>query len=183
MPASWLQAFNPAMIFLFTPFLTAFWAWQAKKGKEPTSVVKMAMGCFLLGISFIVMIFAARSYAMSGKASLMWLVGTTVILTVGELYLSPVGLSLVTKLAPVRMVSMLMGMWFLSSFFGNYLCGYIGTFWEKMPKDAFFIMLSVLSIAAGAGMLLVMKPLERAIGERVEKTAAIGVSPSPVPVG
>jgi POT family proton-dependent oligopeptide transporter len=94
----------------------------------------------------------------------MWLVGCTFILTIGELYLSPVGLSLVTKLAPARMVSMLMGMWFLSSFAGNYLSGYIGTYWEKMSKEGFFILLSVLSFIAGLGMLAVLKPLKKAMG-------------------
>ncbi|MBI5208791.1 MAG: peptide MFS transporter [Elusimicrobia bacterium] len=165
MPASWFQAFNPAMIFLFTPLLTWWWGWQARRGKEPASVTKMAIGCILLGVSFLVMIPPARAVgAGGGSASLWWLTACTLILTFGELYLSPVGLSLVTKVAPARMVSMLMGMWFLSSFFGNYMCGYIGGFWEKMSKESFFIMLACLSCGAGLGMLAVLKPLKRAIG-------------------
>jgi POT family proton-dependent oligopeptide transporter len=71
----------------------------------------------------------------------LWLVGSTVIYTVGELYLSPIGLSFVTKVAPARIVSMMMGVWFLANFIGNYMTGYLGTFWEKMPHQSFFLML------------------------------------------
>jgi POT family proton-dependent oligopeptide transporter len=121
MPASWFQSFNPAMIILFTPALNSFWSWQAKRGSEPSSIAKMAIGCMLLGGSFVVMIFAAHVSAEQQIVSMWWLTACMGLLTIGELFLSPVGLSLVTKLAPARMVSMLMGMWFLSSFAGNYL--------------------------------------------------------------
>ncbi|MCM2279320.1 MAG: peptide MFS transporter [Oligoflexia bacterium] len=173
MPASWFQSFNPAMIFAFTPIITGFWARQAQRGKEPSSIAKMAIGCFLLGASFLIMIPATHSYASGQKASMGWLTACTFLLTLGELYLSPVGLSLVTKLAPVRMVSMLMGMWFLSSFFGNYLSGFIGMFWEKMSKENFFILLSVLSFAAGFAFLAVLNPLKRAIGHGKEATVDV----------
>ena len=165
MPASWLQSFNPAMIFLFTPAVTWFWTWQAKRGKEPTSITKMAIGCMLLGISFLVMLPPARAYAGSSQpVSLWWLTACTFLLTIGELYLSPVGLSLVTKLAPAWMVSMVMGLWFLSSFVGNYLSGYMGTFWEVMSKESFFLMLAAMSFVAGLGILAVLKPLKKATG-------------------
>ncbi len=169
MPASWFQAFNPAMIILLTPVITSFWSWQARRGSEPSSVAKMAIGCMLLGSSFVVMILAAHVSAGQEKVSLWWLTACILILTIGELFLSPVGLSLVTKLAPARMVSMLMGMWFLSSFAGNYLAGYIGTFWERMPKQSFFAILSLLSMGAGLGILAVLGPLKRAIGHGREK--------------
>ncbi len=164
MPASWYQAFNPAMIILFTPAITSFWSWQARRGKEPSSVAKMATGCMLLGGAFLVMVFAAEIGSEQYRVSIGWLTLCTAIFTVGELFLSPVGLSLVTKLAPARMVSMMMGVWFLSSFAGNYLAGYLGTYWERMAKPHFFIMLSVLSLAAGLAMLAVLRPLKKAIG-------------------
>jgi POT family proton-dependent oligopeptide transporter len=88
------------------------------------------------------------------------------VLTIGELYLSPIGLSLVTKVAPARIVSMMMGMWFLSSFFGNYLSGFLGTFWEKMPKESFFLMLTALACTAGLIMLAINRPLWKALGHR-----------------
>ena len=162
-PGSWLQAVNPAMIFLFTPIIIGHWKRQAAVGKEPSSVAKMAIGCFALAVGFALMAIAA---VVSGghQASVLWLVGATILLTLGELYLSPVGLSLVTKVAPARVVSMMMGIWFLSSFLGNYLQGYLGTYWSKMPKVSFFLMLSGLAIGAGVAMLAVMIPLKKALG-------------------
>ncbi len=119
-PASWYQSVNPALIIVLTPIITSFWSWQSKKGAEASSVSKMATGCLLLGGGFLVMIPAAWSYsATEAPVNILWLVIFTLLATIGELYLSPVGLSLVTKLAPVRMVSMMMGVWLLSSFFGN----------------------------------------------------------------
>ena len=164
-PSSWFQAFNPAMIFMFAPLLNMVWAWQARKGREPSSVTKMAMGCFMLGFSYVVMIVAAHGMDPQVRRSVMWLAGTTFIITIGELYLSPIGLSLVTKVAPARMVSMMMGMWFLSSFFGNYLSGYLGTFWTKMPKENFFWMLTGLGTAAGVAMFLLGRPIDKVIGK------------------
>jgi POT family proton-dependent oligopeptide transporter len=165
MPASWYQAFNPVMIMILTPVVTGFWAWQARRGKEPSSATKLALGCIFLGLGQLIMIPAARIYVSTGRpVSIGWLTAATLVLTVGELYLSPVGLSLVTKLAPARMVSMLMGVWFLSSFFGNYLSGWLGMFWNHMSKEMFFLLLSGLAIAAGIGILALLRPLQRAMG-------------------
>jgi POT family proton-dependent oligopeptide transporter len=165
MPSTWYQSFNPLAILLFAPLLGIFWKWQAKRGGEPTSVTKMAIGCALLAAAFGIMILAALSVG-SGRGSVGWLVATTLVLTIGELYLSPVGLSLVTKVAPARIVSMMMGMWFLSSFIGNYLSGYLGTYYEKMPKESFFGLMAVLSVAAAISMAAFNKPLRSAIGDR-----------------
>lgn len=167
-PATWFQSLNPAFIFIFTPFVMKFWDWQAKRGTVPSSVGKMAIGCFLLGISFLIMIPAAKIVDGGSSVSMWWLVGCTFVLTIGELYLSPVGLSLVTKLAPIHMVSMLMGMWFLSSFFGNYTSGFLGTFWEKMSKESFFVMLSAIAFVAGFAMLILLRPLKKIIGHGKE---------------
>ena len=159
-PSTWYQAFNPAMIFIFAPLLTMAWTWQARRGREPSSVVKMAIGCFLLGLSFVIMILATQGMAPDAQRSVLWLVGTTFVLTIGELYLSPVGLSFVTKVAPARIVSMMMGAWFLSSFFGNYLSGYLGTFWEIMPRERFFLMLSIIGMGTGVLTFLLAKPVD-----------------------
>jgi POT family proton-dependent oligopeptide transporter len=107
---------------------------------------------------------ATRGIGETQRITFLWLVLCTFIYTLGELYLSPIGLSLVTKIAPARLVSMLMGMWFLSSFFGNYLSGYLGTYYEKMPKDSFFMMLTLLGVAAGVAMFALKKPLKKALG-------------------
>ncbi len=165
MPSTWFQSINPAFIFILAPILNMFWAWQAGRKKEPSSVAKMAMGCVLLGGAFLVLLGAISGITATQKISFLWLVACTFIYTLGELYLSPVGLSLVTKVAPPRLVGMLMGMWFLSSFFGNYLSGYLGTYYEKMPKEAFFMMLTILGVAAGGAIFALGNPLKKAIAK------------------
>ena len=177
-PSSWFQSFNPFLIFMFAPVLSAFWLMQARKGGEPTSVTKMAIGCFLLGLSYIVMIVAAMSTAPDQKRNVMWLFSTTFILTIGELYLSPIGLSLVTKVAPARMVSMMMGAWFLSSFFGNYMSGFLGTFYETMPKQVFFSMLTGLGLLAGFLMVLINRPLNKVLAHHDRPTGSGGAAPT-----
>jgi POT family proton-dependent oligopeptide transporter len=164
MPSTWFQSINPMFIFALTPFLNIFWAWQSKKKKEPTSIMKMAIGCVLVGVSFLPLIYITRGLGDTERISFLWLVFGTLILTVGELYLSPIGQSLVSQVAPPHLVSMLMGMWFLSNFMGNYLTGYLGTFYETMPRTSFFIMLGALGLAAGAAIFAFNKPLRNAMG-------------------
>ena len=125
---------------------------------------KMAIGCVVLGLSFVVMIVGAKVVG-NGKGSLFWPLFCTFLLTIGELYLSPIGLSLVTKVSPVRIVSMMMGMWFISSFLGNTLSGWVGTFYDRMSKEGFFGLLTVLGIGAGLAMWAFNAPLRNALGE------------------
>src|SRR3954469_15775279 len=165
-PSTWFQSVNPLCIVVLAPLLDMFWLRQAKRNTEPSSVTKMAIGCIILGLSFIVMVVGAQVVG-TGKGSLFWPVFCTLLLTVGELYLSPIGLSLVTKVSPVRIVSMMMGMWFVSSFLGNTLSGYIGIFYTRWSKESFFLMLTVLGVAAGASMWAFNKPLKKAIGSDV----------------
>lgn len=165
MPASWFQSFNPAFVFIFIPVLMWFWGWQDKRGQEPSSIGKMGIGSVLLGVSFLIMIPAGNMIAESGqKVGMSWLTANILILTIGEIYLSPVGLSLVTKLAPKHLVSTMMGMWFFSSFIGNSLSGYVGSFWEKMSKTEFFILMVVLSFITAAAFYFARKPLKHTMG-------------------
>ena len=166
-PSTWFQSFNPAMIFMFAPLLNMIWLWQSRKKKEPSSVAKMGIGCLMCGVAYILMIAAAKAVPGAERGSLLWLVGTVFIFTMGELYLSPIGLSLVTKVAPKSILSMMMGVWFLSSFFGNYMTGYIGTFYEAMSKDSYFMMLSVFGFVTGIAFFLLKKPLEKVIGHNI----------------
>jgi POT family proton-dependent oligopeptide transporter len=92
---------------------------------------------------------------------MFWLVGFSVVLTVGELYLSPVGLSLVTKMAPAGMISMMMGIWCLGQFAGNYLAGYLGFFWDLLPREYFFLLVAAVAGTAGLIILALLKPLRR----------------------
>ena len=152
------------MIFAFTPVLQGVWAWQSARNQEPSSLTKMAIGCVLLGLGFVVMIVASQGMAADTRRSVMWLVSSTFIYTIGELYLSPIGLSFVTKVAPARIASMMMGVWFLANFIGNYMSGYLGTFWERMPHASFFLMLMTIGIAAGVMLFAIGRPLDRIVG-------------------
>jgi proton-dependent oligopeptide transporter, POT family len=167
LPSTWFQSVGPMFIFLLTPLLNILWGWQSKRGKEPGSVIKMTMGCTLLGLSFLPLIFIAHGLRADQRVNLLWLVSCAFIYTVGELYVAPVGYSMVSKVAPVRLASMLMGMWFLANFAGSYLAGYLGTFYEKMSREAFFSVLLVLGVAAGAAILALSVPLRRAVGRDV----------------
>ncbi|MGD9922607.1 MAG: peptide MFS transporter [Pseudorhodoplanes sp.] len=158
-PITWFQAFNPLMIFAFTPLVIALWAWQARRRNEPSTVVKMALGCFGVALANLVLL-AAVWQAGGGKASWLWLVGYFAIITIGELYLSPIGLSLVTKVAPARVVSLVMGLWLATSFVGNLIGGFLGSFWSVVETGQFFMMIAVVAAFAGAAILAFSRPLQ-----------------------
>jgi len=162
-PSTMFQQFNPFFIFLFAPLLDRFWAKQALKGKEMSSVTKMAVGCFILGLSFIIMVVGAELIG-GGKGSVLWPLFCTMLLTIGELYLSPIGLSLVTKVSPLRLVSLMMGVWFLSSAGGNLLSGELGVYYSKWSHTKFFLVLTGLSFAASLSIAAFNKPLRKAMG-------------------
>ena len=133
----------------------------------------MAIGSFILGLSFIVMVVGAGVVG-SGKGSWFWPVFCTLLVTVGELYLSPIGLSLVTKVSPARIVSLMMGMWFLSSFLGNILSGYVGLLYEKeiLSKAGFFWLLTGMGVATGFAIWAFAKPLKKAMAPSEETASA-----------
>ena len=158
-PTTWFQAFNPFMIFAFTPFVVALWARQAKRGTEPSSINKMALGCFGVTLANIIMAGAAWQAGGAPDASWLWLLGYFVVITIGELYLSPVGLSLVSKAAPARMVSMMMGVWLGTSFVGNFIGGWLGSFWSSMEKMHFFLMIAAVAALAGVVIAAFNRPL------------------------
>jgi proton-dependent oligopeptide transporter, POT family len=156
-PVTWFQAFNPFMIFAFTPLIVALWRWQGEK--EPSTTTKLAIGCLLTGVAYLIMMTAAWT-ADGGTASWLWLFAYFVVITIGELYLSPTSLSLVTKIAPKTLLSMMMGLWLSTSFVGGFLAGYLGTFWSNMDKGHFFLMLALISSAAGVVIVLLRRPLK-----------------------
>jgi len=163
-PTTSFLAFNPFMIFAFTPLVVALWSRQAARNSEPSTLTKMTLGCCGLTAAYLIMALAAF-HTGAGKASWLWLFGFFVVLTVGELYLSPVGLSFVTKLAPTRLLSMLMGVWLASSFTGGFLAGWLGSFWSRMAKPEFFLMIAAIGAVAGAIMFVCRRPLRGAVRE------------------
>src|SRR5580692_10791147 len=163
-PTTWFLAFNPFLIFAFTPFIVALWTRQAARGAEPSTITKMALGCFGVTVANLIMLLIAW-HADGGKASWGWLLGYYVTITVGELYLSPVSLSLVTKVAPARILSMMMGVWLATSFTGGFLAGWLGSFWSRMEKPHFFLMIAAISALAGVVIFLCRWPLRGALQE------------------
>jgi len=158
-PVTWFQAFNPFMIFAFTPFVVALWARQARRGSEPSTINKMALGCFGVALANLIMCGAAWQAGGAPDASWLWLFAYFVVITIGELYLSPVGLSLVSKAAPARMVSMMMGVWLGTSFIGNFISGWLGSFWSSMDKMHFFLMIAAVAAFAGVVIAAFNRPL------------------------
>jgi proton-dependent oligopeptide transporter, POT family len=161
-PTTWFQSVNPLLIFTFTPFVLAFWGYRARHGAEASTVTKMALGCFGSAAAYLIMAGAAI-YAGPDKASWTWLFAYFVVITLGELYISPIGLSLVSKVAPPRYVAMMMGVWLATSFTGNFLAGYLGSLWSSMEKPAFFMMIAAVAAVAGVSILLFNRPLRAAL--------------------
>jgi hypothetical protein len=158
-PTTWFQAFNPFMIFAFTPFIIALWAWQEKRGSEPSTVTKMTLGCFAVAASYLIMTIAAWQ-AAGDKANWLWLFAFFIVVTIGELYLSPIGLSLVSKVAPARMLSLMMGLWLATSFIGNLIAGWLGGLWSGMDSAKFFLMIAAFAAAAGVATAFFIRPLK-----------------------
>ena len=126
-PASFFQSINALAIVIFAPMFAVIWTKLGNRGMEPSSPLKMAMGLLLLSVGFAILVIGA-SFADTGvKVSPMWLVGAYTLHTFGELCLSPIGLSMVTKLAPVKFASLLMGVWFLANAAANWLAGMLST--------------------------------------------------------
>lgn len=142
-PAPYFQSLNPLLIFLFAPLFSAFWVWLAQRGWEPSTPAKMAWGLFLLGLGFVVMTLASQQARGGVLVSPWWLVGVYLLHTLGELCLSPVGLSMVTRTAPPSVAALLMGVWFLSSSFGNYMAGVSEAILERFHLPLYPVLAGV----------------------------------------
>ncbi len=143
-PTGYFQSLNPLFIITLAPLLSSIWEMLRIKTKEPTSVEKFGISLFLISVAYVVMAFAGHLSAVS-KVSPLWLVLGYFIMTVAELCLSPIGLSLVSKLAPGKFLSLAMGCWFLTSFSGNLLAGYLGGKYEVFTPVKLFCLLAVFS--------------------------------------
>ncbi|MCS7156059.1 MAG: peptide MFS transporter [Bacteroidota bacterium] len=163
-PSSWFQSVNAFFIIMLSGAFAALWLALARRGREPSSPVKFALGLFFVGLGFLVLVPAALLAQAGVKVSPMWLVFTYLCHTIGELCLSPVGLSTVTKLAPERVVGQMMGVWFLSISLGNFIGGQIAGLFERLPLPVLF--LAVFGTTAGAAflLLLLLRPIKRLMG-------------------
>ena len=160
-PVTWFQAVNSFMIFAFTPFLLKIWSRQADKGTEPSSLKKIAQGCVYQTVGFLVLAAVALSVGETGKASWLWLVLFIGLVTIGELYLSPISLSLYSKLAPPQILSTMIAINFIPNFLGGGLLqGWLGSYWSGMPKSEFFLMIAAISAFSGIIVFSLHRPLK-----------------------
>ncbi len=158
-PVTWFQAFNPFIIFAFTPFLLALWTRQARTLREPNSMYKILYGCLMLALSYVVIAYASWQGGL-GKISWLWLLLYFVIITTGEIYSSPISQSLYSKVAPLRIASLMIAVNFLPNFLGGGLMqGWLGTFWESMSHPAFFLMIAAIGLASAIIIWMMEKPL------------------------
>jgi POT family proton-dependent oligopeptide transporter len=164
------NAINPAWVILLTFPLVTLWRALDRRGREPSTPVKMAIGMGLTALAFLVLFVAAKVGEASVtdgniyhyKVSPLWLIGAYAVLTCGELMLSPMGLSLVSKVAPRRYRGIMMGGWFVATAIGNKLTQ-IGRLWDDMPHSSFWLMLSGAAVVMAIVLLLVLKPLKKAM--------------------
>src|SRR5690554_3224014 len=156
-PAGYFQSLNPLFILLFAPVFSFLWMWLNKKDKSPDAPIKVFTGLILTSIGFVFLILGLFEIQVSGKANMMWLILAYLFHTLGELCISPVGLSLMTKLAPLRLASLVMGVWFLMPAIASYLAGMVGAFSENADKYDFSIQLaqSIGLEAQYSGLLVV----------------------------
>ncbi|MCF0038837.1 peptide MFS transporter [Dyadobacter fanqingshengii] len=166
-PSSWFQNFQPTFVLLFAPVLASLWIYLSSKNLNPSIPVKFAAGLILLGLSFFVMV-AASNIAVTGQlASPLFLTFTYFLHTIGELCVSPVGLSSYTKLAPKRYVSQLMGIWFVGASLGNLIAGiFAGGFDEEniMQMPALFNQVAIITTIFGLILLVFWKPIKGWMG-------------------
>ncbi len=161
-PSTWFLALNSVVIFIFTPVLIRMWDVQVRTGTETSTISKLAFAFICIGLANIVMALAAFITEPGVKASPLWLVAYFTILTIGELHLGPVGLALVSRLAPARVLSLMMGLWLAASFPGEILGGWLGGFWSQMEKPKFFLMIAAIAIIPGLAMYA-LNPILRSV--------------------
>jgi POT family proton-dependent oligopeptide transporter len=169
--APYFQSVNPVAIVVLAPVFAWMWGRLAARGREPSTPVKFATGLFLMSASFAIMVVAARLSDAGVRVSPLWLIATYVLQTCGELCLSPVGLSMVTKLAPARFASLMMGIWFLAFFVSDRCSGILAGLVEEFERGEmfhilggqadFFLMFVVVTFIAGAALFALSGPVKR----------------------
>lgn len=161
MTAAQFQFFNPGFILLFGIPVASFWTWMRSKGKEDSAIFKMATGNMIMGVGFVLMVGATIEAAGGELASMWWVVGAYLLHTIGELCLSPVSLSFVTKLAPAQYGSIMMGLYFAMTGLGNKVAGLMGESAAVMGEKAVFAVIGGFSVAFALLLILLLKKLKK----------------------
>ncbi|AWK09011.1 peptide MFS transporter [Streptomyces spongiicola] len=166
-PASWYQSVNPAMVIVLAPLFATLWVKLAQRNREPGTPMKFALAMLLIGGSFAIMGLAGAAAANSetGKVTVFWLLSVYFVQTVGEMCLSPVGLSLSTKLAPRQFVGQIMGLWFLATATGNALNGWVTQLNEPLGDAAYYSMWAAVAVAAGLAFMMAGKRIRALMGD------------------
>jgi POT family proton-dependent oligopeptide transporter len=163
-PSSWFQSVEPLFVILFAPLFA--WMWIRLGPREPSSPVKFTLGLVFLSLSFLLILPAAHIYERNQmRVSPMWLIGLYFLQMVGELCLSPVGLSMVTKLSPARLVGFMMGVWFMATALGNYVAGWVAGFLENRPFSQVFQSAFISITIAAVILMLLLRPIRRMMGD------------------
>jgi proton-dependent oligopeptide transporter, POT family len=162
------QSINPFWVIALTPLVVALFTWLRRKNKEPSTPTKIAFGLLISALSVLVMIAAVKAGNNGAeKVSVWWLIGSYGVVTIGELFLSPMGLSLVSKLSPVRITSLMMGGWFLSTSIGNKLSGILASKWDEYDNKADYFWLNFgLLFAAAIFLFIILKWLNKVMKEK-----------------
>lgn len=166
-PTEWFQTLNPIYILLCAPFFAAMWVALGKRNLDPSVPAKFAIGVMLMGLGTLVMVAAAHLVAQGGKVLPYWLMITYLLHTLGELCLSPVGLSYYTKLTPKRFVGQMMGIWFLSISLGNLLAGLIAGGFDANDLGAMpgqYMNIVLFSVGLGTVLLVLSRPVKKLMG-------------------
>ena len=162
------QSINPGWVILLTPLIVAFFSFLKRKDKEPRTPTKIAFGLLVSALSCLVMV--AAVYATKNgteKGTVLWLIATYGVVTIGELLLSPMGLSLVSKLSPVRITSLMMGGWFLATSIGNKLSGVLASLWDTYDHKANFFWVNFgLLLLATLIMFAMLKWLNKVMASK-----------------
>jgi POT family proton-dependent oligopeptide transporter len=164
------QSINPGWVILLTPLVVAFFTFLRSRKKEPTTPTKIALGLIISGLSALVMYAAVKAGSNGAeKVTVWWLIASYGVITIGELFLSPMGLSIVSKLSPPRITALMMGGWFLSTSIGNKLSGVLASMWDTYEdKSNFFLVNFVLLLIAFGFMLAILRWLNKIFNEYVK---------------
>lgn len=151
------QSVEPLGVIVFSGAFVGLWAWLGRRGLEPSTPVKILFGILLVATAFGVMAVAGLAGGDAGRVSMTWLVGAYLLMALGEVCLSPMGLSLVNRVAPPRSRGLMMGAWFVGLSAGGYFSGVLGAYWDTMPHSRFFLLVVGVLLGA-AGLLALLRP-------------------------
>ncbi|HEY5347381.1 MAG TPA: peptide MFS transporter [Rhizomicrobium sp.] len=176
-----IQSTNSIFILSFTPLVIWFWIWQEKRGREPSPVNKMALGYIILAISYLILA-GAQAIAGTGQVHWVWSIVFFGVYTLGELYFSPVGLSLYFKAAPKQVAALMMAVFLATSFPGNYLAGFLGTYYSTMGPTHFFLLVALLAALPAPIFWAFNGTLKRLMQRQADEAVMLSAAPYRTPI-